>query len=78
MAQSTIILTNSFADGTTRKLTMGTFTTSAISLTNIRNAVKNLNQNPATIATLYLSDSGAQFQEVSQVQIQTEDKTVII
>lgn len=78
MAQTTIILTNQFADGTTRKLTMGTFSTSSISVSNIRQAVKDLNDNPSTISSIYLADSGAQFAAVQQVQISTEDKTIII
>lgn len=78
MAQSTITFTNSFSDGTTRNLVIGPFTTSNISLSSIRQAVKDLNTNPSSIAAIYLSDNGSNFSEVSQVKISTADKTIII
>lgn len=78
MAQSTIIFTNSFTDGTKRNLSIGPYTTSSISPSAIKTAVKDLNANPATIANIYLSDNGAPFAEVSQVKISTADKTIII
>ena len=78
MAQTTITLTNQFADDTTRNLVIGPFTTSSISISNIRQAVKDLNDNPAAISSLYLSNSGASFTRVKQVKLSTANKTIII
>lgn len=78
MAQSTITFTNSFTDGTTRNLVIGPFTTSKISLSAIRTAVKDLNNNSASIASLYLSENGSNFSEISQVKITTENREVIL
>lgn len=78
MAKSTITFTNLFTDGSTRKLEIGPFTTSKISPSNIKQAVKDLNSDTSVISSLYLSKTGANFQEVQQVKISTTDKTVII
>lgn len=78
MAQSTITFTNLFTDGTSRTLTIGPFTTSKISTSNIKQAVKDLNSDTSVISSLYLSKTGANFQEVQQVKISTTNKTVII
>lgn len=78
MPQSTIVLTNSFSDDTTRTLSIGPFTTSSISVSGIRNAVKALNSDTSVISALYLSKNGATFTGVKQAKISTSNKTVII
>lgn len=78
MAQTTITFTNLFTDGSTRKLEIGPFTTSKISTTNIKAAVKNLNSDPSSISTLYLSESGANFQEVQELKITTQNREYIL
>lgn len=78
MAQTTIIFTNKFSDGSTRNLEIGKFSTSSISLLNIRAAVKDLNNNPSAIANIYLSENGANFQEISQVKLTTENREIIL
>lgn len=78
MPQTTITLINQFSDDTTRNLILGPFSTSAINDSNIRQAVKNLNNNPAAISSLYLSDGGSQFTRIKQVKLSTSNQTVII
>lgn len=78
MSKSTVTFTNSFTDGTTRNLIIGPFSPSSISLSSIKQAVKDFNANPAAIVNIYLSKSGASFKEISQVKITTEDDTVIL
>lgn len=78
MSKTTITLTNTFADGAKRELVIGPFNTSSIHLSSIRAAVKSLNDDSSTISTLYLSDDGANFSEVSQVKIVNSDQTIIV
>lgn len=78
MSQSNLILTNEFADGTTRALTMGPFSPSAIHISDIKTAVKDLNANPSIISSLYLSKGGASFTGVKQVKISTANEVTII
>lgn len=78
MSTSTITFQNSFSDGTTRNLEIGPFNSSKINLSAIKSAVKSLNADPSTIASLYLSKNGANFTEISQVKITTANSVVII
>lgn len=75
---TSITFTNSFTDGTTRTLTFSPFNTSSVSLSNIRQAVKDLNDSHTAITNAYLSTSGASFKEISQVKIVTENREVIL
>lgn len=79
-AKVQIDLTNSFADESTRKITLGTFDMNAtnVNVTNLRNTIKSINSDVSNIENLYLSDSGAKFTGITGAVININEKTIFI
>lgn len=66
-----------FADETARDIVFEPFAANAAAITNAKANIKALNTNPSAIATLYLSDGGANFTGVSAATITVETENEI-
>lgn len=75
MAKSTISVTFSFADDTTRSVEFGPFATNSAAITNVKTNLKNF--GTADIAELYLSDGGANCTGVASASVTTLNETEI-
>lgn len=74
-----IKIENSFADNTTRKMTIGNFedNSAAVNQTTVKTNISNINLNAADIANLYLSEGGASFTGITYAEIYIETQSEI-
>lgn len=74
-----VTVTTKFSDGTTRNVTIGPVSVSA--LTNVRTRIQNLNdaeyraEHYTNFDSSYLSDNGANFIGITAAQIQVINRT---
>lgn len=76
---TTIKLENTFADNTTRILSIGTFDddNTAIQPNVLKANIFNINDNAEDLNGLYFSTSGASFIGITNAEITIENKTII-
>lgn len=76
---TTIKLENTFADNTTRILSIGTFDddNTAIQPNVLRANIFNINDNAEDLNGLYFSTGGASFIGITNAEIIIENKTII-
>lgn len=80
MVNCNITLTNSFADGTTRKFKLEPFAidATAVSPATIKSNIRTINNNISELENLYLSDNGAKFTGISGAELTANEETIYI
>lgn len=76
---STIQLTNTFTDRTTRQLNIGTIPSSSakVNPATLKANINTINADPSTFAPYYLSTGGASFASITAATIINESVTEI-
>lgn len=72
-----IKIKNSFADKTTREMTIGNFEDSIISAAEVKIKIQNINSNVSDISNIYLSNGGASFTGITYAEINIETQNLI-
>lgn len=74
-----IELTNSFADGTTRKLELGPFETDAtvVNTATLKSNIAAVNSDTSVLGSLYLSAGGASFSKITGAVVDITTKREI-
>lgn len=77
MAEAKFKLTFGFADASTRDVEVGPFLPSASAIANVKTNINTVNTNISDIASLYLSDSGANCTGITAAQVIVTNETEI-